>query len=236
MNNINIIYSYDFKKIIFFNENLMVILTDDYTLFYPKLGSEKNYYLIVGGKIYLKIPDITMVQIIKKEIVKIDTSQTDIIYRIIGYIKSLNKKELFNYSINSKMEMRKNYSYVDKEKKLDMKFSSVFYGTIGCEISKYVKSGCMFNEYFNHNNNYRHIISQYGNNDENNSGIDANNSSGLRYRGKKYSGTSIGDKNISKTIWDGDEVVYNKEGDEILTNLLVEDPNNSLRTEIVVGI
>lgn len=229
MNDINMIYSYDYKKIIFFNEYLMAIFTDDYILFYPKSGSEKkNYHLIVGGKIYLKIPDITLVQIIKKEMVQIDTSQSDIIYRIAGYILSSNKKELFNYSINSKMEVRKNFSYVDKEKKIDMKLNSILYDIQGLEISKYIKSGCKFDEYYNYNNHFRYIISQYGNND-------GDNSTGLRYRGKKYSGTSIGDKNISKTIWDGDKIVYNKEGDETLTNLLVEDPNNSLRTEMVVG-
>lgn len=194
-NNLAIIYSYHYKNKIFFNEHFVFILTDNYILFYPKSVNEKiNYYLIIDGKIYLKADDITMVQKFKKEITQSDI-QTDIIYRIVGYIKSSTKKELFNYSINSKMEVMKNYSYVDKEKKIDIKFSSVFYGTIGCEISKYVKSGCVFEEYYNHNNNYMHKISQYGNND-------GNNSSGLRYRGKKYSGTSIGDKNISKTIWD----------------------------------
>jgi len=232
INDMNIIYSYDYKKIIFFNDYLMAIFTDDYILFYQKLGSEKkNYHLIVGRKIYLKIPDITLVQIIKKEMVQIDTSQSDIIYRIAGYILSSNKKELFNYSINSKMEVMKNYSYVDKEKKIDMKLSSILYDIQGLEISKYIKSGCVFEEHYNYNNHFRYIISQYGDNDS----IDGNNSSGLRYRGKKYSQSSIGGKNISKTICDGDKIVYNKEGDETLTNLLVEDPNNTLRTEMVVG-
>lgn len=231
-NNFTIIYSCDYKNILLFNDYFVFVMTDDYILFYPKSECEKkNYYLIIGGKIYIKTGDITMVMKFNKEITQKNT-QADIVYRIVGYIKSSTQKELLNYSINSKMEIIKNYSYVDKEKKIDMKFSSVFYCSLGLEISKYIKSGCVFEEHYNHNNNFRHIISQYGNND----GIEnGNNSSGLRYRGKKYSGSSIGDKNISKTIWDGDKIVYNKEGDDTLINLLVEDPNNSLRTEMVIG-
>lgn len=57
-NNITIIDSRDYKNILLFNEHFVFIMTDDYILFYPKSVNEiKNYYLIIGGKIYLKAWD-----------------------------------------------------------------------------------------------------------------------------------------------------------------------------------
>ena len=60
------------------------------------------------------------------------------------------------------------------------------------------------------------------------------NDTGLRYRGK-YSGTSEDGKNISKTITIDDKIVYNKKGDETITNLLVDKKKYLNRTEIIIG-
>lgn len=247
MNNIIILYSYDYKNILVLNEYFIIILTDDYILIYHKLEFEtksNNFILIIRGKIYFRTSEkkdnnknndeIKVCLKINKELIKNETIKTteitetnNIGYRIIGYATKYNKKLLLNCSIDNKLILKKFYNYTNKNIKMNLKSNYILFYKQKIGISTHIKSNCIFKEYYNYNNGMKHIISQCMDNKN-------DSSTGLRYRGK-YSGTSQNGKNISKTIWSNDKIVYNKEGDEILTNLLVADANCSCRTEMIIG-
>ena len=216
-----IIYSKDSKDCILIYDFVIIMLTDNYILIIPnqKMG-EDNYMLITNGKTYLRSNDLSMVDVIKKEFVC-----DDCVYRNYGYLKTNTQKQIFNYSINSNFDTIEYYDYSNKETKLKMKFFRKYYTKKNIHICKYIKNECEFEEYHDYNTNFNHIISQCMIN---------NNDTGLRYRGK-YNGTSVGEKNISKTITFDDDIVYNKEGDDTITNLLVDKKKYINRTDMIIG-
>ena len=207
---------YDFVTIIFTDNYILIISNEAIS----KGRSEYNYVLISNGKTYLRSKDLQMVDIIKKEFVC-----NDCVYKNYGYLKTSTQKQIFNYSINSNLDTNEFYDYSNKETKLKMKYCCKFYSKKNIHICKYIKNDCEFEEYYDYNTNFNYIISQCMIN---------NNDTGLRHRGK-YTGSSIGEKNISKTITFDDDVVYNKEGDKTITNLLVDNKKYINRTEIIIG-
>jgi len=222
-----IIYSKDFNDLIIFNKYSLIVLTSNYIFVIPNIPEENNYLLMTNGKTYLKNNDFESVENTKKEF-----ENNNPIYRIYGYIKNSNKIQTFNYSIDSELNVKKIYDYTNKETKLKIKHSSITFTKKGISYTKYIKSGCEFEEYYNYNTGFRRIISEcmigIGNENGNNDG------SGLRYRGK-YTQTSSNGENIKKTITIEDKIVYNKEGDETKTNTLVDKNKYINRTDIIIG-
>jgi hypothetical protein len=216
-----IINSKDNKGFILIFDFVIMVMTDNYILIIPNEdGAEDHYMLIVNGKTCLRTNNLLMVDIIKKEFVS-----NDVVYRNYGYIKTNNQKKIFDYSIDSNLDINEIYDYSNKETKLEIKLFGKTFTKKNIHISKYTKNECEFEEYYDYNNDFRHIISQCMIND---------NNTGLRYRGK-FTGTSYGDKNISRIITFDDKIVYNKEGDETITNLLVDKKKYLNRTEMIIG-
>lgn len=216
-----IIYSKNYKDYMLIFDFVIIILTDNYILIIPnEVLEEDSYILIVNGKTYLKSKNLMMVNVVKKEFVS-----NDCIYRNYGYIKTNTQKQIFNYSINSNLDRNEFYDYSNKETKLELKLFRKVFTKKNIHLTKYIKNECEFEEYNDYNNNFRHIISQCMIN---------NNDTGLRYRGK-FTGTSQNDKNISRIITFDDKIVYNKEGDETTTNLLVDKKKYLNRTEMIIG-
>ena len=225
LENIIILFSKNNNDIILFNEYLLMVFTNDYILILPnnKFLNQNDYLLLVNGKIYIKNDDMKMVEYSKKEYINNDT-----IYTSYGYIKNLTETQIFNCSINTNMVIKNIYNYTNKETKLNIKFYGIIFNKEGINIFKFNKNGCEFEEYINHNTNYRQIVSQCM------IGGKENNGSELRYRGK-YTETSLNNKNIKKTITFGDKIVYEKEGDETINNLLVDKKKYFNRTEMIIG-
>jgi hypothetical protein len=217
-----VIYSKDYKDLILFNEYILVVFTDNYILVIPNEKIKKNnYVLISNGKTHIKSDSLELVYIFKKEF-----ENNNIIHKMYGYIKNQNQTQLFNYSIDSDLNIKQLYDYSNKETKLKIKYNGTLFQKKGIEINKYIKLGCEFEEYYDSNTNFRQNISQcmIGNSD----------TSGLRYRGK-YTGTSTNGSNIKKTITFGDKIVFDKEGEETKTNLLVDKKKYTNRTDMIIG-
>jgi len=223
-----IINSKDCNDCLLIYEFAIIMLKDNYILIIPNnvevgvgVGVGDCYTLMTNGKTYIKSNNSLIVDVIKKELVL-----NDYVYRNYGYIKNNNtQKEIFNYSIDSNLVINEYHDYSNNETKLKLKLFSKKCMKKNIYVSKYIKNGCEFEVYYNGETNFKHIISQCMIND---------NDTGLRYRGK-YSGTSEDGKNISKTITIDDKIVYNKKGDETITNLLVDKKKYLNRTEIIIG-
>lgn len=216
-----IINSKDNKGFILIFDFVIMVMTDNYILIIPNEVLGEDYYiLIVNGKTYFRSNNLLMVDVIKKEFIS-----NDIVYRNYGYIKTDTQKQIFNYSIDSNLDINEFYNYSNKETKLEIKLFCKAFTKKNIHITKYIKNECEFEEYIDYNNDFRHIISRCMIND---------NDTGLRYRGK-FTGTSEGDKNISRTITFDDKIVYNKEGDETTTNLLIDKKKYLNRTEMIIG-
>lgn len=216
-----IIYSKDYKDCVLIFDFIIMIFTDNYILIIPNEVLDEDYYmLIVNGKTYFMSDDLSIVDVIKKEF-----DYNGIIYRNYGYIKTDTQKQIFNYSIDSNSDINEFYNYSNKETKLEMKLFCKVITKKNIHLTKYVKNKCEFEEYYDYDNNFKYIISQCMIND---------NDTGLRHRGK-FIGKSNGDKNISRTITFDDKIVYNKEGDETTTNLLVDEKKYQNRTEMIIG-
>jgi len=221
--NMLVLFSKNNNDIILFNEYLLIVFTDNYILFLLNDKYLNNFLLLVNGKIYLKNNDIKMVKISKK--VYIDN---EIMYKCYGYIKNANQSQIFNYSIDTNLIIKNIYEYMDKQTKLNIKFHETIFHKKKISISKYIKNECEFEEYYNYNTKLKQIVSQCmikGN---------EKNGSELRFRGK-YTGISSNCQNIKKTITIEDKIVYEKEGDKIKTNLLVDKKKYFNRTEMIIG-
>jgi hypothetical protein len=217
------IYSKDYNDLIIFNKYFLTVFTDNYILLIPNGKNIKNnYFLLTNGKMYIKTDKFELVEVYKKEF-----QNDNYIYRTYGYIKNENKSEIFNYSIDSDLNIKQFYEFNNKETKFKMKLSGLSNYKKNISINKYIKADCEFVEYCDYNTNFRQIISQC-------MIADNNDGSGLRYRGK-YTGTSLNGENIKKTITFDDKIVFDKEGDETKTNLLVDKKKYMNRTELIIG-
>ena len=170
---------------------------------------DSNYLLITEKQFYLKKNDFT----INFKYTFDTTNLENIVY---GYIKDKFKKELFNIRTNNKCNLKKNYKYVNTETKMVLNSYTFYDYEKKIEYLKYNKNNCDFEEYYNHNNHFKYIISQC---------MISDDSTGLRYRGK-YTGTSQNDKITRKSISIDDELKYLLEGDEVKVDTLENKTRN----------
>jgi hypothetical protein len=238
-----LIYSKNFKDAIIFNKYMLFVLTDNYILILPNIKSLDNYSLIINGKVYLKIFDKELVIRMKKEYIYTKT-KNKIIWKNYGYVKNSTETEIFNFSTDNEFVIKKIFDYTNKDTKLKIKSNNTFFTKQNIQISKYTENKCEVEEYLNLNTNYKYVRSECmipksmitdnmitdfmignGNNNED---------SGLRFRGKFTQSSSNG-KNIKKTINIGDKIIYDKEGEETRTDLLVDKKKYLNRKEIIIG-
>jgi hypothetical protein len=208
------INSKDYKQMIFVSPHMVKVLTDQYVLIIPNNSSYgENFMIITDKQIYIKnLQDIINI--------KISHDISNGKYTSWGYFKTETKKELFNFKINNKLELEQNYIYDNKETKTKLQYWN-FTDYLNNEYSKWIKQNCEFEEYYNPDNKFRHIISQCMiTNNSSGSGSDT----GLRYRGK-YTESNQNGKLIKKTIHLDDELKYSKEGEKVSIDTLERKSN-----------
>lgn len=212
--------SIDYKQYMFLSEMCTFIVGDQYILFIPHYPEKNvqinldnvtnNYLLITDKQFYLKKNNLTI-----NVKYTFDTSNLENI--VYGYIKDKFKKELFNIRTNNKCDLKKNYRYTNNETKMAISSYTFYDYKKKIEYLKYNKNNCDFEEYYNHNNHFKHIISQC---------MVSDDSTGLRYRGK-YTETSKDGKPIKKSIEFDDELKYLLEGDEVKVDMLENKPRKN---------
>ena len=175
------------------------IFTNQYIL--TILPNPDSYLLLSNNNIYLSLGETKLNMFFKEE--------SDFSYKIYGYMKNSLKKEIFNFKINKQFDIVKNYEYTNFETKISIKYYS-FDRADGMVYYKYNKNGCDFEEFFNTQTGSKQIISQC---------MMTNDDSGLRHRGK-YTESTQNNKQVSKTIKFDDKIVYEKNGDEVIVDLL----------------
>lgn len=210
-----ILNSTDSKQYMFLSNYTTCIFAEKYILIIPTYPEEKvkinseninsNYLLITDKQFYFKKNDMNI-----NFKYTFDTLTLENV--VFGYIKDRFKKELFNIRTNYKCNLKKNYKYINKETNMVLNSYSFYDREKRNEYHKYNKNNCDFEEYYDYNNNLKHVISQCMITDD-------STNTGIRYRGK-YIGTSKDGNIIRKSIQIDDELKYLLEGDEVKVDTL----------------